>query len=285
MTTDAPLLATEWAGAWTARDAPRIADLADEYADPDAPHTLGGQELQDHVEQTFSRFPDLVVDFAAPLLAEGTVVLGWSARGSHRVSYLGIAPTNRIAEFSGVDVLRVDDDGVRARRHFDRVEVAESLGHRGMFVPDGGDGMRFGYCAQVPPRRVARPGALTLTWVESRDDAEAADADLLSTEVVRSLRTTKGFLGANIFDIGRRKYTLTAFDDPASIRAVHARPHQRSMRRFFQGGLFAGAYTSVWTPVRDSLYLRCPECSTLVEHSGQQQGCECGATPAPDGLF
>lgn len=274
-----------WLRAWRTGDAATLSELVTSYADPDTDDPVWGSGLRDHLDAVFARFPtwDLTVDHLAD--AGPTAVITWSARLPHRASYLGIPATAGTASVRGCDVLTLDEDGtgVRARRHFDRLELARSLDHRARFLPPESDGMEYGTSFRSAGRS-GRAEVLALTWLDVRDDAEGSDVTLLSTEVVKSLRASRGFLGASIVEVGDRRYTLSAFDSEAALRAVHARPHQRALRRFFRGGLCSGVYTSVWRLDRDSLYLRCPECESTLDASDGAP-CDCGWTPPDPPLF
>ncbi|ONI90733.1 SnoaL polyketide cyclase [Saccharothrix sp. ALI-22-I] len=276
--------AARWAAAWRERDAAAVAAAVAEFADPDTPEPVGGADLVAHVEAVLTRFPDLALDFAPPADAGDTAVLTWTLAATHRAPYLGMPGTGGAAAVVGADVLTVVDGAVRVRRHFDRVALAASLGHTSRFLPAREDMQEYGVSARTATGRPDYPRVLTFTYLDFRDDVEGPEVDLLSTEVVKSLRASQGFLGVGTFEIGARKYTLTAFDRPESVRAVHARPHQRAMRKFFRSGLCTGAYTSVWTLERESFFLRCPDCQEVVD-AGAGKTCACGTTPTPDPLF
>jgi predicted ester cyclase len=273
-----------WTAAWAARDAEAAAGAVGTFTDPDTPEPVSGDGLAAHLTAMFARFPDLTLEFATPADAGDTVVVSWTLAGTQRGGYLGIPGTGGQAGVSGVDVCTLVDGVVHVRRHFDRVALAASLGYTPRFVPGSDDVQEYGFAARTTSAKHTLPGAITLTWLDFRDDAESTELDLLSIEVVRSLRASRGFLGTSNLEIGNRKYTLTAFDKPESIRAVHARPHQRAMRRFFRGGLCTGAYTSVWTLDRQSVYLRCPDCASMVEAS-EEKPCDCGAVLTIPPLF
>lgn len=276
--------AGRWTAAWRAGDPAAVADAVASFADPDTPEPVAGADLVAHVEAVLTRFPDLALDFAPPADAGDTAVLTWTLSATHRAPYLGVPGTGGAASVSGADVLTAVDGEVRVRRYFDRVALAASLGQSAKFLPARDELREYGVSARTPSGRTAYPGVLAFTYLDVRDDAEGPEVDLLSTEVVKSLRASQGFLGSGTFEMGNRKYTLTAFDRIESVRAVHARPHQRAMRKFFRGGLCTGAYTSVWTLDRQSVHVRCPDCREVVDVSAGRT-CACGTTPTPGPLF
>ncbi|EHR62787.1 nuclear transport factor 2 family protein [Saccharomonospora cyanea] len=285
--------ARSWVSAWRDGSAEEVAAVVTSFADPDTPEPVTGEALRHHLDTVFLRFPKWTLEVESVADAGSTAVITWTLSAPQRASYLGIPVTGGDAAVTGVrgcDVLTLVAGQVHARRYYDRLDVADSLGHSARFLPPPTRELQYGTSFRSGTDRATRPAAFTLTWLDVRDEEEGADVTLLSTEVVRSLSTTKGFLGAAIFEIGDRKYTLSAFDSLAAVRAVHARPHQRAMRRFFRGGLCTGAYTSVWQLERDSLYVRCPSCDTMVSAPPDAAGadgasCDCGWTPPPSPLF
>jgi hypothetical protein len=278
---DARNIAERHLEAWQSGDAEAVAASVAAYSDPDTGAELSGDALVKHATETLARFHRLkfVVE---EITGDGdAATVWWTLQADHRAPYLGIPGTGGTVSVRGADVV---SEGPRVRRIFDRLAVAEALGYTARFVPEADEVRQFGVSARVPTGRTEPPGALTVTWLEVRDGAEAADVDLLSVEVVKSLQASKGFLGLATFDVGDRKFTVTAFDRPESVRAVHARPHQRSVRRFFKGGLCARVLTSVWVPTLIREYARCPACDTVVK-VGPDKSCACGWVPGDASLL
>ncbi|QYC42704.1 SnoaL-like polyketide cyclase [Nonomuraea coxensis DSM 45129] len=277
MTGDARKLAQDHLRAWCDGDPEAVAATAASYADPDSGGVLSGPALAAHAAATLARFRGPGFETGHLVGDADAAVLGWTLRADHREPYLGMPATGGRAEVSGTDLVTVDGRGAHVRRSYDRLALAESLGYTARFVPAADEVREFGVSARAGSARTERPGALVLTWLEVRDDAEAAEVDLLSVEIVKSLRAARGFLGLTTFDLGDRKYTLSAYDRLESVRAVHARPHQRAMRRFFKSGLCERVHTSVWRPVSARDYARCPGCAATVRTDA---ACGCGWTPA-----
>ncbi|MEW9555568.1 ester cyclase [Nonomuraea sp. NPDC050783] len=274
---DARKLAQDHLQAWRDGDPEAVAATAASYADPDSGGVLTGPDLAAHAAATLDRFRDPGFEVERVIGDADAAAVRWTLRADHRAAYLGMPATGGRAEVTGTDLVTVDAAGAHVRRSYDRLALAGSLGHTARFVPAADETREFGVSARAGTARTERPGALVLTWLEVRDDAEAAEVDLLSVEIVKSLRAARGFLGVTTFDLGDRKYTLSAYDRLESVRAVHARPHQRAMRRFFKSGLCTRVHTSVWRPVSARDYARCPECATPVRTDA---ACGCGWTPA-----
>ncbi|MFG1709979.1 ester cyclase [Nonomuraea sp. M3C6] len=275
---DARKLAEDHLQAWRDGDPGAVAATAVTYSDPDTGGVLEGPALTAHAAAVLARFRNLRFEVDRVVGDQDAAVVSWTLRADHRDAYLGMPATGGAITVSGTDLVTVDGNGAHVRRGFDRLALAEALGYTARFVPGADEAREFGVSARAATGRTERPGALVLTWLEVRDDAEAADVDLLSVEIVKSLRAARGFLGVTTFDIGDRKFTLSAFDRPESVRAIHARPHQRAMRRFFKGGLCTRVHTSVWHPVTARDFARCPDCSAVVA-VGTDAACGCGWTP------
>jgi hypothetical protein len=275
---DVRKIADEHLAAWSAGDADAVAAGVAFYVDPDSGGVLAGDGLVAYAAEVLARFAGLRFLVDRVTGGEDAVTVSWTLRADHRGAYLGMPATGGTVAVSGTDLVTLGRDGAHVRRTYDRLTLAEALGYTARFVPAADETREYGLSARVATGRTERPGALVLTWLEIRDDAEAADVDLLSVEIVKSLRASRGFLGATTFDAGGRKFTLSTFDRPESLRAVHARPHQRAMRRFFKGGLCTRVHTSVWYPASARDYARCPNCATVVA-TDAGAACACGWTP------
>ncbi|MFI0424806.1 ester cyclase [Spongiactinospora sp. 9N601] len=268
-------LAHDHLKAWEAGDATGVAHTVRSYTDPDTAGPLSGAELEEHAGAVMERLRGLRFEVEHVVEGPEAAVVSWTLRADHRTAYLGIPAAGRSFEVTGTDLVT---GGAHVRRCFDRLAVAEALGYGPRFVPAADEVREYGVSARMTAAKVAPPGALALTCLQVGDRAEAAEVDLLSVEVVKSMRASTGFLGLATFDIGDRKFTLSAFDRPESVRAVNARPHQRAMRRFFRGGLCTRALISHWLPAAIREYARCPGCAGVVTVE-DGTACNCGWVP------
>ncbi|WP_157251749.1 ester cyclase [Nonomuraea typhae] len=271
---DARKIAEEHLDAWRREDPETVASVSG-YEDPGSGGVLCGPELAAYAAALMDSFKNLRFEVEAVTGDADAVTVSWTLTADHRAAYLGMPATGGTARVTGTDLVTA---GGHVRRTFDRLALAEALGYAARFVPEADDVREFGTSARTSSGRTDRPGAFSLTWLEIRDAAEAADVDLLSVEIVKSLRASRGFLGVTTVDVGNRKYTLSAFDTPESVRAVHARPHQRAMRRFFRSGLCTRVHTSIWLPAKSREYARCPGCASVVP-VGTGTACGCGWLP------
>jgi steroid delta-isomerase-like uncharacterized protein len=79
------------------------------YHDPAFPSlTSGADNLKRHIESCKSGFPDLTFTVDDTIAERNEVVLHWTARGTHKGQFLGMAPTNRNATISGTSIYRID---------------------------------------------------------------------------------------------------------------------------------------------------------------------------------
>jgi steroid delta-isomerase-like uncharacterized protein len=78
------------------------------YHDPVFPSlTSGADNIKRHIESCKSGFPDLKFTIDDTIAERNEVVLHWTARGTHKAPFLGMAPTNRKATISGTSIYRI----------------------------------------------------------------------------------------------------------------------------------------------------------------------------------
>jgi steroid delta-isomerase-like uncharacterized protein len=78
----------------------------------------------------YATVDDVIVDAGA-----GKVVVRWSATGTHRGDFMGIAPTGRRIEFRGIEAMRVESDLIVERAgEWDGLAILEQIG---AFNPKG----------------------------------------------------------------------------------------------------------------------------------------------------
>ena len=109
-------------------------DVADQMFAPDAVYQTEGvtqsyAEVKAAFMQTRHAFPDMRVS-VDDLLAEGDkVVLRWTALGTHKNEFIGIAPTNRQVTMTGLTIYRFSDDRiVQAWNNSDSLGMLRQLG-------------------------------------------------------------------------------------------------------------------------------------------------------------
>lgn len=79
------------------------------YHDPVFPAMAPGVEsLKRHIQMCRHSFPDLKLTIDDVIAERNEVVVHWTMHGTHRNSFLGMAPTNRTASVSGTSIHRID---------------------------------------------------------------------------------------------------------------------------------------------------------------------------------
>ena len=80
------------------------------YHDPVFPHMSAGVEsMQHHIQRSRKAFPDIRFTITDTVAEGDEVVLHWTAEGTHRGEFLGIAPTNQKALVAGTSIYRIQD--------------------------------------------------------------------------------------------------------------------------------------------------------------------------------
>jgi steroid delta-isomerase-like uncharacterized protein len=109
-------------------------DVADQMFAPDAVYQTDGvtqsyAEVKAAFMQTRHAFPDMRVS-VDDLLAEGDkVALRWTALGTHKNEFIGIAPTNRQVTMTGLTIYRFSDGRiVQAWNNSDSLGMLRQLG-------------------------------------------------------------------------------------------------------------------------------------------------------------
>ncbi len=272
------------------RDLPAVAAMVGTYQDPDLAEPVRGDELCRHLDGALRGLAGLRFDPRRLLVQGDHAAVFWDlhpAAGTTATEGVATAAggSRAVGTRTGVDeVQRLGGDRLAVRRTFDRLaalpapEPASTAASGPTAAPE--PGREPGTSARFTTGRTggaaSAAGALVLTRLSTRDPAESNVVDQLSVEVIRALRASRGFAGAMTADIGLDKYTFSAFTDPAAVRAVHGRAHQRAVRRFFQGGLCQRSTISVWVPASRHEYVRCDGCAAVQPVPPQGAICGCG---------
>jgi steroid delta-isomerase-like uncharacterized protein len=100
------------AGATLALYAPDFVDLAHPSGRP-----ATGAENVAGIRDLYAAFPDFRAEIDELIVdeREGRVAVRWSATGTHRGAFFGVAPTGRRIAFRGIETLRIRD-GLIAER-------------------------------------------------------------------------------------------------------------------------------------------------------------------------
>ncbi|HEX6617325.1 MAG TPA: ester cyclase [Gemmatimonadales bacterium] len=272
-----------YAAAWNSRDAARLADAflpGGTYEDPSTGGPIGTGALAQYAGALWSAFPDLTfeeVDYQAT--ARGDVVFRWLMRGTNRGSLRGLPPTGATVALPGMDIVTARADGVeRVQGYFDRTTLMEQLGVQVHVQPYAAGPVRFGACTSVKSASPTAPGALSLTMIEARSDAEVQEIRDISRRIMLQLCGMPGFLGFQGAVIGRRLTTVTLWESRDAQRQVMREAnHKQASHDMFAGGMGQAFHASSWSLDRlGELWIRCAECHELRD--GRTEAvCRCGA--------
>src|SRR5439155_3927943 len=124
------------------------------------------------------------------------------------------------------------------------------LGLQVVFQPCRVGPVTFGTSVHVDSGRRARPGAFSLTWIDARSDEEAEQVqEVTRTRIILQLLTLDGFVGLLAMRVGRRLYTVTAWERPDQPRQLLADgAHKAASQRFLVDGFGVAGQFGVWTP-------------------------------------
>jgi steroid delta-isomerase-like uncharacterized protein len=79
------------------------------FHDPVFPSlTSGAENFKQHISTCRSAFPDLNFTIEDTIAERNEVVLHWTARGTHRGPFLGMAATEKSATVSGTTICRIE---------------------------------------------------------------------------------------------------------------------------------------------------------------------------------
>jgi steroid delta-isomerase-like uncharacterized protein len=284
---DSPSLVERYFGAWNARDPGAVAAAfaaGGTYTDPTVGGPpLAGTAIAEHARALLAAFPDLSFEVLGGQPAggqpNGTVVAQWLMRGTNTGPWNGQPPTGRTVTVRGVGVITGTDGQVTsAEGYFDRQGLAEQLGFEMRPLPPAAGLFQFGYAIRASAGRNTTPGAFSLTWIEARSEAEADEVKLTAAVVAAELAKQPGFLSWIGLEIGRRLYTITAWESADAAREIMRNDtHLAAAKRFLTEDFGAAGTTGVWSahhlnPVRT----RCPSCARLTDRAQSGDLCGCG---------
>jgi steroid delta-isomerase-like uncharacterized protein len=89
----------------------------------------GAQQIGHYVAGIRTAFPDFRLEITERLVEGDRIASHWRATGTQNGEFLGIPPTGRRVDISGVTLAQVKDGKViRERVYFDRLAMLEQLG-------------------------------------------------------------------------------------------------------------------------------------------------------------
>lgn len=142
---------------------------------------------------------------------------------------------------------------------------------------------QYGYALRAPSGNPRPPGVIALTWIAASDANERERIRAHSRENVKDFLSEPGFISIVTGFTGLRGFTVTAWEDEASMMRALGKHHAVAMRELFGENFVASVWTSVWTPTRiNRLWVRCPACGSLEDASDDHRLCGKCQAPMPE---
>jgi steroid delta-isomerase-like uncharacterized protein len=279
-------IATRYFDAWNARDPDAIVAMFSEggtYGDPAGGMDLAGQQIADRAAVLWAAFPDLSFETVRiDQIDEETVAVQWLMRGTNTGSLLGLPPTGQRTCLPGADFITVEAERIRSvQAYFDQQSLAEQLGLQVVVQPYSAGPFRFGYSIGMQSGNTTRPGAFSLTHLNTRSAQDVYAVGSYSLPTAAEMLEMPGFLSWIGIVIGHDMFTVTAWEDPASPKQLLGEgTHKVAVRQFFDKDLAASGLigvTGVWVPHHlNTVWVRCPECGYMTDADAPSGTCECG---------
>lgn len=91
--------------------------------------TSGVENIRQHISNCRDGFPDLVFTVDDMIAERNEVVTHWTVRGTHKATFLGMAPTNRKANVSGTAIYRIENGKIAEQwSDWNLLSLLEQLG-------------------------------------------------------------------------------------------------------------------------------------------------------------
>jgi len=196
----------------------------------------------------------------------------------------GINPTDKAVTLGGACVFEVEETGIRSvRGYFDQKSLADSLGLMALIQPVEQGAARFGYSMRIPSGNPKPPGVIALTWIQGANEEEKERIRAHARRNVQDFLAEPGFISIVTGFTGLRGFTVTAWEDEASMKRALSKHHAVAMKELFGERFVAAVWTSVWTPARiNRIWLRCPSCGSLEDVSDDHRSCAKCDAPLPE---
>ena len=274
---------TQYFDAWNRRDADGVLATftADgTYCDPTSGGRLRGEALRGYMAGLWSAFPDLSFEITSKgLVGENLVAAQWTMRGTNTGSMMGLPPTGKSVTVLGADFIRIAGGKIQTvDGYFDSRAVPEQLGLQVLVQPKEIGPFAFGNAHRAWTGKNVKPGAFSITVLETRSTEDIQTVERLSQGVVEEMLAMNGFLGFVGVAVGQRQMTITAWESPKDPRQMlTGGSHANAMKAFFGPDLAAGGFTSVWVPDRiNARWVRCDACQRMADHERSAGTCSCG---------
>jgi steroid delta-isomerase-like uncharacterized protein len=280
---DALETCVQYFDAWNRRDADAVLATftADgTYCDPASGGRLRGEALKGYMAGLWSAFPDLSFEITSKgLIGENLVAAQWTMRGTNTGSMMGLPPSGKSVTVYGADFIRIAGGKIQTiDGYFDSRAVPEQLGLQVLVQPKELGPFAFGNATRAFSGKNIKPGAFSITVLESRSPEETRVIEQHSTPIVGEMMSMNGFLGWVGVTVGSRLMTISAWENAKDPRQLlTGGSHAEAMKKFFGTEVASGGFTSVWVPDRiNTRWVRCDSCARMADHERSAGTCSCG---------
>ncbi|MDP3276721.1 MAG: GFA family protein [Deltaproteobacteria bacterium] len=133
---------------------------------------------------------------------------------------------------------------------------------------------QYGYALRAASGNKSAPGVMALTWITAQDETERERIRAHSRQNVQDFLDEPGFISIVTGFAGLRGFTVTAWQDEASMQRALGQHHAVAMRELFGERFVASVWTSVWAPTRiNRMWVRCAVCGALEAVSDDPRAC------------
>jgi steroid delta-isomerase-like uncharacterized protein len=251
------------------------------YSDPASGGRLSGRAIADYAARLFEAIPDVAFELLSVVsAADDLVAAQWLMRGTNTGPFHGGPPTRGTVALPGADFIRLEDGNVRSvEGYFDQKTYVEQLGLQALIQPRQLGPVTFGYSTRLDLGKRTKPGAFSLTVIELNSEEEFVELGRFGRAIQQAMVGMDGVIGSTTFGVGKRGYTITAWENAEQPRQMlDQRPHREAMRAFYGTEFAAGGWTSVWVPERrNTMWVRCMNCHAVVDAEASGGTCGCGA--------
>lgn len=133
---------------------------------------------------------------------------------------------------------------------------------------------QYGYALRASSGNPRPPDVIALTWITAKNPEERERIRAHSRQNVQDFLTEPGFVSIVTGFTGLRGFTVTAWEDEASMKHALGKHHAVAMKELFSEDFVASVWTSVWTPTRiNRIWVRCTACGSLEDVSDDHRAC------------
>lgn len=242
------------------------------YRDSVTDGSIQGELLRDYFRRWLDAFPDLRFDVKLIAGSGQSYFCEWLMTGTNQKAFFtGVDPTQAVTKIEGVTHFEMAEDSfLKVHSYFDQKALAESMGLMVLVQPFEQAGAKFGYSMRVHSFNKKPPGVIALTWIQAANEDEKARIRQHSKENVKNFKDEPGFISIVTGFTGLRGFTVTAWEDEASMKRALSGHHATAMKELFSTNFVSAVWTGVWAPTRiNRLWVRCPQCSSLEDVSNE----------------